>query len=241
MRAMPRAAALPFASSLAKLTSSQAKQASQAQQAQQASLAARAFASTSALAALAALAVAAAALAGCGDDLRPPGGPVGTCDGAVFEIEGEPGLHVPPDQTISWSTNPPATGKHYPAWAGWYRTYPQLARGYWMHNAEHGGVILLYNCPDGCAEDVAALAAVAAARPQDSSCAAPIRNRILIAADPKLPAGTKIAAVAWNAYYTATCVDAAALDEFIANHYARGPEDLCGDGLAMGGARIANP
>lgn len=228
MRAMPRAAALPFASSLAKLTSSQAKQAS------------RAFASApAALAALAALAV--AALAGCGDDLRPPGGPVGTCDGAVFEIEGEPGLHVPPDQAISWSTNPPATGKHYPAWAGWYRTYPQLARGYWMHNAEHGGVILLYNCPDGCDEDVAALVAVAAARPQDSSCAAPIRNRILIAPDPKLPAGTKIAAVAWNAYYTAACVDAAALDEFIANHYARGPEDLCGDGLAMGGARIANP
>lgn len=181
---------------------------------------------------------------GCGDDTRPPGGPVGTCDGEVFEIAAEPGIHVAPDQSIAWSTNPPATGKHYPAWAGWYRSYSAqapLARGYWMHNAEHGGVMLLYNCPDGCDEDIAALVAVAQAQPQDPMCAAPIRNRILVVADAKLPAGTKIAAVAWNAYYTATCVDAAALDDFIDNHYARGPEDFCSDGLAMGGVRIATP
>lgn len=179
--------------------------------------------------------------AACGDDARPPGGPVGTCDGEVFEIPAEAGLHVAPDQQITWSTNPPATGPHYPAWAGWYRTYPSLARGYWMHNAEHGGVMLLYHCPDGCDEDLAALVAVAQARPQDPMCAPPIRNRILVVADPKLPTGTKIAAVAWNAYYTATCVDAEALSAFVDAHYARGPEDFCSDGLAMGGARIAQP
>lgn len=187
----------------------------------------------------AALVLAALALGGgCGDDTRPAGGPLGTCDGYVHELAEEPALHVPPDTHIEFSTNPPATGKHYSAWAGWYRSYPALGRGYWLHNAEHGGVILLHNCPGGCADDVAALIALAQGRPQDPRCALPIRNRILVAADPALPAGTRFAAVAWNASYTASCVDAAALTEFIDDHYARGPEDLCGDGLAMSGVRI---
>lgn len=181
------------------------------------------------------------ALAGCGDDERPPGGPVGLCDGQVFEIAGEAGVHVTPGMAISWSSNPPATGKHYPSWAGWFRSYPTLERGYWMHNAEHGGVILLHNCPGGCADDVAGLIALAQARPQDPACAPPVRNRVMVVADPMLPAGTTIAAVAWNAYYTASCLDPAALAAFLDAHYAHGPEDLCGDGLAMGGARIPAP
>ena len=197
--------------------------------------------------ALGALAISALALAmavlgtGCGDDERPPGGPVGQCEGRVVELEGEPGLHVSPGAPISWSSNPPATGKHYPTWAGWFRSYSSLERGYWMHNAEHGGVILLYRCPEGCAEDLAALIAVAQARPQDPMCALPVQNRVMVVADPLLPEGTKIAAVAWNAYYTASCVDAAALTAFVDGHYGRAPEDFCSDGLPMGGTRIPAP
>lgn len=176
--------------------------------------------------------------ASCGDDARPDGGPLGECDGYVHELAEETPLHVPPDSNIEFSTNPPATGKHYSAWAGWYRNYSALARGYWLHNAEHGGVILLHNCPGGCADDVAGLVALAQARPQDPLCAPPIKSRVLVVADPRLPAGTRIAAVAWNAYYTASCLDPAALTEFIDDHYARGPEDLCNDGLPMTGARI---
>jgi hypothetical protein len=191
------------------------------------------------LAALAALAIGLGA--GCGDNERPPGGPVGQCEGRVFELDGEVGLHVSPGTPIRWSSNPPATGKHYPSWAGWFRSYSSLERGYWMHNAEHGGVILLYRCPDGCEGDLAALIAVAQARPQDPRCALPVRNRVMVVADPMLPEGTKIAAVAWNAYYTAGCVDAAALTSFVDDHYGRGPEDLCSDGLPMGGTRIPAP
>lgn len=166
------------------------------------------------------------------------GGPLGQCEGVVFEVKEERGLHVSPPAEIEWSTNPPSTGQHYPTWAGWYRSFTSLPRGFWMHNAEHGGVMLLYNCPDGCDADIAALIDVARARPQDDKCVLPIRNRILVVADPLLPAGTKISAVAWNAYYTATCVDPVALDTFIEEHYARGPEDFCSDGPAMGGLRI---
>ncbi|MEZ4359798.1 MAG: DUF3105 domain-containing protein [Kofleriaceae bacterium] len=176
--------------------------------------------------------------AACGDDLRPSGGALGTCDGQVFEIAREPGLHVLPGQTIEWSSNPPATGAHYPLWAAWYRTYDVLPRGYWVHNAEHGGIVLLTRCPDGCEEDRAALIALAQRLPVDGRCQAPIRTRVILASDPELPEGVRVAAVAWGAYYTASCVDEAALTTFIQDHYARAPEDLCGDGLVMGGVRI---
>jgi Protein of unknown function (DUF3105) len=176
--------------------------------------------------------------AGCGDDVPPAAGPLGQCEGTVTNVPDEPGLHVAPGTIISWSSNPPATGRHYPTWAGWDRQYEALARGTWMHNAEHGGVILLYRCPDGCAEDIAGLSDVVRARPVDPSCTAPVRNRLLVVADPELPSGVKIAAVAWDSYYTATCFDAAAVTQFVAEHYARGPEDLCADGLPMSGVPI---
>jgi Protein of unknown function (DUF3105) len=176
---------------------------------------------------------------GCGDNQAPTGGPLGPCDGLVTEVADEPGIHVPPGTTIAWSSNPPATGRHYPTWAGWGRTYASLPRGYWMHNAEHGGVVLLGNCPQGCADEIAGLLAVVRARPTDAKCAPPVRNRLLVVADPELPSGVKIAAVAWGAYYTASCLDAAALSRFIEDRYARAPEDLCADGLAMGGTIIS--
>ncbi|HRC57247.1 MAG TPA: DUF3105 domain-containing protein [Kofleriaceae bacterium] len=177
------------------------------------------------------------ALAGCGDNDPAPGGPLGRC-GQVTRVAEEPALHVTPGQAIGWSSNPPATGRHYPAWAGWNRSYSLLARGYWLHNAEHGGVVLLHNCPDGCAADVEALLALVREQPRDGQCSGSVRNRILVVADPDLPPQTRFAAVAWGAYYAATCLDPEALGSFIASHYARGPEDLCGDGLALGGAPI---
>lgn len=175
--------------------------------------------------------------AGCGDDVAAVGElPVGEC-GRIATLAPETGTHVSPGQPISWSSNPPATGRHYPAWAAWRKSYPQLARGYWLHNAEHGGIILLHNC-GACGDSLAGLADLVRQFPRDPRCSAAIGSRLLIAADPDLPQGVQFAAVAWGAYYTASCFDAAALAAFAREHYAQAPEDLCGDGLALGGTTI---
>jgi len=159
------------------------------------------------------------------------------CDGAVRDVDGEDALHVPVGSPIEWSTNPPATGKHYAVWAKWDQQYTALDRGYWVHNAEHGGVILLYRCPEGCPDVVDALLGVVRSFSTDGACQAPVRNRLIVVADPLLPPEVQVAAVGWNALYTASCFDPY-VETFAAGHYGKGREDLCLDGTSLGGTAI---
>jgi hypothetical protein len=184
------------------------------------------------------LAIAIVLVIGCAS---PPvhDGPVrvGGCDGLETAVAPQPGNHVPIGTAITWSSNPPATGTHYPVWAQYDRTYTSLDRGYYVHDAEHGAIVLLYNCPTGCADVVTGLEAVVRAMPIDHGCTLPVRQRALVAGDPLLPADVVVAAVAWDVMYTATCVDPY-LHTFANNHYNNAPEDLCADGAALGGVFI---
>lgn len=180
------------------------------------------------------------ALAACGDDGgvdEPMEMPVGECDGVLHSIPEESGAHMPAGTSIEWLSNPPATGAHFPSWAAWDRIYESLERGYWLHNAEHGGVILLYNCPLGCPDVVDELVAVARDAAPDDTCTAPVAKRVLIAKDPLLPEGTQVAAVAWNRYYTASCFDEY-VATFVRTQYRHAPEDTCASGVPFGGVPI---
>lgn len=181
-----------------------------------------------------------AGLPACGGD--DGGGPhqVGACDGVVFDVADEGGAHVPIATPIEWSSNPPATGTHYPIWAGWDRHYPALDRGYYVHNAEHGGVVLLYNCPAGCPDVVASLLDVVRNATPDPSCTNSVKHRIIVAGDLLLPPEVQVAAVAWDTVYTASCFDPY-LTTFLRARYRHGPEDTCADGDPMNGAQIMSP
>jgi hypothetical protein len=174
----------------------------------------------------------------CGGDDVPP--LMLACDGAVTDVPNQPGIHVAIGSSIQWSSNPPATGMHYPMWARWDRHYTSLDRGFYIHNAEHGGVVFLYNCPTDCPDVVAQLIDSVRTFSADDSCSAPVRNRMLVVADPMMPADVQVAAVAWNAVYTASCFDPY-IQTFARNHYNRAPEDLCIDGIDAGGTVIDPP
>jgi hypothetical protein len=163
---------------------------------------------------------------------------VGPCDGTLTIERDSSGAHVDTGTTIEWTNNPPTTGSHFPAWAAWDREYTALSRGYYLHNAEHGGIILLYRCDAGCPDVVAQLMAAARNMAPDTSCASPITKRVIVAADPDLPAGVQVAAVAWMNAYTASCYDSY-VETFAREHYAKAPEDFCSDGINLGGTRIS--
>jgi hypothetical protein len=159
------------------------------------------------------------------------------------------------DSSLVFLSNPPAGGPHYPIWARWTTMFGQYAqtpipRGYYLHNAEHGGVMLLYKCsadagmpdggfqPDGgsCAERAESFLWQAAnAIPTDMGCMPPIRVATIITPDPDIP--TPIAAVTWSWTYTAECQDLPTLVDFVKRYYGRGPESpatgqaACGDGF----------
>lgn len=175
----------------------------------------------------------------CGNDVppRPLHYDLGTC-GAVDIVPEEPGRHVPNGTVVPWSTNPPTSGDHFATWAAFNRSYAILDRGFWVHDLEHGAIVLAYRCDAGCPAEVAALEDAVRAMPTDPECDPAVRVRALVVADPLLPTDQMFAAIAWGSLYTATCVDQPAILDFARDFYGRAPEDLCTDGQSLGGTRI---
>jgi hypothetical protein len=163
----------------------------------------------------------------------------GMCGVTTSFVEPNPAIHVDQGSTLTHGSNPPCGGNHYPIWATWGPHASVVPRGNWIHNLEHGGVVFLYRCAsrEACPEVAAKLEALAASLPQDPSCATevpPIRNRIVVTADPELPAGVQIAAASWGYNLVARCLDEAALREFYNAHFGRAPENFCSEGSFSG-------
>ena len=146
-------------------------------------------------------------------------GASGVCDAVVAEQELSPGLHVAACSAIDYATNPPSSGEHYPTWAD-YGVYDfALPRGYWMHNLEHGSVVVTYNCAD-CDSDIAAAKAWLAQLSPDAACAGGTA-RVLLVPDPQLDVAW--AASSWGFTLRAECFDAEAFSDFYVKHAGQPP------------------
>lgn len=162
------------------------------------------------------------------------GSPQGTCSTRRCDPPLLSASHVPVCSKLTFASNPPTSGPHYPIW-GLFKNYATpLARGFYLHDAEHSGIVLLYNCDylksqAECDTMVDAMTAYVAAKPSDSKCALPTRNRFIVTPDAELDVA--YAAVAWGHSLKAACFDAAATDTFSEKHYGQNYEDLCGGGL----------
>jgi hypothetical protein len=178
----------------------------------------------------------------CGDDLEPVESTViethDVCGGKITTVPLELGAHHDVGTPLTWSSNPPTSGPHWPVWAAWDRAYTTLARAHWVHNLEHGGVVLGYRCDAGCPEIIDQLVAVVGSLPNDPSCVAPLRHRVQVIADPELPTDGTVSAVAWGVHYLGSCVDAASLASFYGDHSAQAPENTCGNGATLGGTPL---
>jgi Protein of unknown function (DUF3105) len=143
------------------------------------------------------------------------------CGPGVDAPANEGGQHIAEPMPITYRANPPASGPHWPMWQEPWGAYPGgLPRERWVHNLEHGGVVLLYNCPSGCDDVVAALTALRDATPPDRFN----EQRLLIVPDAAMP--HRVAAVAWGWRWQGDAVDAAALRCFIDARYDRAPESI---------------
>jgi hypothetical protein len=141
------------------------------------------------------------------------------CSPAVDRPLFEGAIHVAQGTSVTYKANPPASGPHWPFWQTPWDWYPDgLAREIWMHNLEHGGVVLLYNCPAGCDDELAQLVALRNGRHPDQYNVI----RVLIVPDASMP--HKFAAVAWRYRWQGDVVDEAAISCFIDARYDRAPE-----------------
>ena len=170
------------------------------------------------------------------------GGPIDgsfpACFGQAWPIEGE--NHVPEPQRITYQHLPPSSGNHWFCWAAWKLPANPLPPERFIHNLEHGAVVLLYRCPapdggfpdgafavDGggpCPAEAAQLASFVAQAPVDPTLS---RSRYLISPQEKLP--TKFAAVAWGWTLERDVLDVAEFNCFSTTHLAQSPENFAGD------------
>lgn len=176
----------------------------------------------------------------------------GPCDAVVETPPLLPAEHVPIDTPVDYDSNPPSSGPHYPIWAAYQSYVVPVDRRYYVHDLEHGAIVLVYNCavgdagagvtddaavlddgggPGPCPEVAAELQAIVDAFPNDPKCdpsALQPRVRFVLTPDPLLD--VPVAAAAWGWTYKASCVDPATLAAFARDHYDQGPEEICANG-----------
>ena len=120
---------------------------------------------------------------------------------------------------IVYNSTPPSSGPHYGGLANWaiYDTpirYEQL-----IHNLEDGGVIVYYQCPEGCADDVAKMAEVVQPYLNAGRHLVMLPNDPTFMGDNGAPAhkdmGAKIALVAWGKVLKMESVDPDLMRRFI--------------------------
>ena len=156
------------------------------------------------------------------------------CSPRVMAVPNEGATHLPEGTPVKYGANPPASGSHWPAPNPWgVFLDPPIPRERWVHNLEHGGVVLLYRCPVSdaavvgdagatppCPDLWQPLIALRAERKPDKFGVV----RVIVTADPLLT--SSVAAVAWDYSFAGDRVDVDAMRCFIEKRYGQGPEDV---------------
>lgn len=127
--------------------------------------------------------------------------------------------HVPEGTAITYRTYPPASGTHYFSTAP-YGVYTEpVPEGYWVHNLEHGGIAVLYNCPEGCPELVEALREVYAAAPASARW-----GRVKMIVLPYSRMDSRLMLIAWGRRERLEGFDRERILQFYQAYLDRGPE-----------------
>jgi hypothetical protein len=145
-------------------------------------------------------------------------------DGSGASCSDEPGIieHVPLDSPITYKSHPPIGGRHYPVW---YPNYglaadPPVAPGYWVHNLEHGAVVVLYTCST-CADLIQSLDEMYADLSADPRTP---RGVVRVLITPYADMDHPLAVVSWGHKLELDQFDRSQIQAFYAAHIDRGPE-----------------
>lgn len=163
-------------------------------------------------------------------------GASGVCGPSVDPVAARLGIASHPDEgashvlvcsPVSYGTSPPSSGSHYPVWPA-AKTYADpIPWGFMVHALEHGTIAVVYNCPAGCADEVAAAQAWIDALPvaPDTGLCPGEAPRVILAPDPTLD--VRWGASAWTWTLRACSFDAALFQSFFDAHYGQAPETVC--------------
>lgn len=167
-------------------------------------------------------------LVACVGRVEPATETCDACGGACLQeaIPAESAAHV--EGEVAYADYPPTSGDHDPCWAAWGVHTDVVRAENWVHNLEHGGVVVLYDAAAADPADVEAATTFVAGLEEGRA--------LLTAAEEPLGEGWVWAAIAWQYRVRLGCWDEAAVLDFFGAHVGRAPEDVtsmplaeCGD------------
>jgi hypothetical protein len=116
---------------------------------------------------------------------------------------------------------PPASGQHWGnTWADWDMSDDPIPAEVFVHNLEHGGIVLLYRCDPPCPDTVAALKDLYRTFPRAKHG----KVKMVVAPDPKIRSPFVI--LAWTWIDELSTLDPDRLLRFYRAHVDKGPEDV---------------
>jgi hypothetical protein len=155
--------------------------------------------------------------------------PFQTVSGTVGQpIADEGRTHVDPSTTPTYKFYPPASGPHYSAQGiapvPW-QTIGTLQEGQYIHNLEHGGIAILYDCPSGT--NCTALKNSLENYVKNLAPVEPQFKEVKVVLSPySRGMQKKVALVAWDYIEFLDGYDQAEITRFYENHVNQAPEQI---------------
>jgi hypothetical protein len=154
----------------------------------------------------------------------------GACAMVELQVPEEGHNHVDAGQLVTYGSNPPATGSHWPIWAKYMIHDEDVPPEVFVHNLEHGAILFLVG-PNTPSDIVDALKSVYENVPVDIFCLqyqSSNTGRALFVTDPDLD--DVVAVVAWDHVLSGNCVDSDRIMSFIQTYRGATAEQICADG-----------
>ncbi|MFN0074377.1 MAG: DUF3105 domain-containing protein [Chloroflexota bacterium] len=130
--------------------------------------------------------------------------------------------HVQTGSEIQYRSWPPSGGPHYPETHPAYGVVIEpVLPGYWVHNLEHGAVVLAYHCPTGCPELISALRRLHDQLPVGSNARSGVPRMLVV---PISYLDHRLAVIAWGSVLLLDELDETRIISFYQDHIDRGPE-----------------
>ena len=155
--------------------------------------------------------------------------PFQTVSGTVGQPVADEGRnHIDPSTTPTYKFYPPASGPHYSAQGiapvDW-QTIATLQEGQYIHNLEHGGIAILYDCPSGT--DCTTLKNALENYVTNLAPVEPTYHEVKVVLTPySRGMQKKVALVAWDYIEFLDGYDQAEITRFYENHVNQGPEQI---------------
>jgi Protein of unknown function (DUF3105) len=145
---------------------------------------------------------------------------VATAQDLGRSVPSEGRTHVAAGTPLVYEHFPPTSGPHWPSWASYGVHDTPVPPELWVHNLEHGAIVLLYRCPTPCPDLVHELASVYATFPRGKY------DAVKLVISPNERIHSRLAALAWTWIDEMPELDRARLLRFYEAHVDRGPEDV---------------